>query len=242
VRPRHPSCAPIQRALSMLVLVVLLGAVLAVAVGPTRPAGAAQSPESAGDPAASRRSVDDLLATDAARAIYRAAAALVLPDARVQPAACVDAGTGDVPHLVAAIFRCHLRQAGWAEPDVARVAAEAVTVSHCESLWDPAAVVFDGRYLEARHPRTGYRYSAAGVFQFIRATADRWIDGGYANVTDARRNIDAAARLYLHNRASGLAGWDDWACAAANDGFKQGSVLPGWPGGPPALPDWALQY
>ena len=163
---------------------------------------------------------------------------------RSRPAApkpCSEAGAGEVPVLVAEIFRCHLRGAGWAEEDVRRVAGEAILVSHCESLWDPAAVVFDGRYRDVPHPN-GNRYSAAGIFQFIRKTADKWIEGGYAQVADPRRNIDAAARLYLHNRGRGYGGWDDWACAAANDGFKQGSVLPGWPGGPEALPEWVFQY
>ncbi len=155
---------------------------------------------------------------------------------------CRDAGDGDVPSLVASIFRCRMRKVGYTEADSARIAAEAVTVSQCESAWDPVAVVFDGRYVTTPHPATGYRYTAAGVFQFIRKTADLWIDGGYANVTDARRNIDAAARLYADNRARGFGGWDDWACAAANDGFKVGSVLPGWPGGPAALPAWAWTY
>ena len=154
---------------------------------------------------------------------------------------CVDKGEGGVPHLVAAIFRCRLRRAGWDEPDVRRVAAEAVVVARCESVWDPEAVVFDGRYRETPHPN-GNRYTAAGVFQFIRATADRWIPGGYANVTDARLNIDAAAQLYLHNHRRGYAGWSDWACVAVNDGFKEGSVLPGWPGGPEHLPKWASRY
>ena len=103
-------------------------------------------------------------------------------------------------------------------------------------------MVFDGRFVAAANPATGYRYTAAGIFQFIRVRADQWVEGGYANVMDARRNIDAAARLYLHNRVRGYAGWDDWACAAANDGFKVGSVLPGWPGGPPELPAWAWTY
>jgi hypothetical protein len=154
---------------------------------------------------------------------------------------CLEKGEGEVPHLVAAIFRCRLRRAGWAERDVRRVAAEAVVVARCESVWDPAAVVFDGRYRDTPHPN-GNRYSAAGVFQFIRTTADRWVRGGYANVTNARLNIDAAAKLYLHNHRRGYPGWSDWACVAANDGFKQGSVLPGWPGGPKRLPPWAKRY
>lgn len=155
---------------------------------------------------------------------------------------CRAAGGGPIPDVVAAIFRCHLRRAGFSEQAVGQTVAEAVVVAHCESRFDPKIVVFGGRYVDRPHPRTGYRYTAAGVFQFIRATAERWIDGGYTHVRNPRANIDAAARLYLHNRASGLAGWEDWACAAANDGFKRGSVLPNWPGGPEAMPEWSWEF
>lgn len=161
--------------------------------------------------------------------------------AEIRP--CPEVGPDDnIPVLVGDIFQCRLREAGYAPADADRIAAEAVVVAHCESLFDPAIVVFDGAYLDRPHPATGFRYSAAGVFQFIRRTAELWIPGGYANVTNARLNIDAAARLYLHNRARGYGGWDDWACAAANDGFKVGSVLPGWPGGPAELPPWAMEH
>lgn len=156
---------------------------------------------------------------------------------------CIDAGPADadVPTLVAAIFECRLTEAGVDEAHVQKWTAEALVVAECESLFEADAVVFDGKYLDTPHPN-GNRYSAAGVFQFIRATAEKWIDGGYANVEDARLNTDAAARLFIHNRNAGLLGWDDWACAAAHDGFKVGSVLPGWPGGPAELPAWVHEY
>ncbi len=156
---------------------------------------------------------------------------------------CIDAGPvdADVPTMVVAIFSCRLAEAGADEAQTRLWTAEALAVAHCESLFDPAAVVFDGRYRDTPHPN-GNRYSAAGVFQFIRVTADTWIEGGYAHVTDPRLNIDAAARLFLHNRAAGFRGWEDWACAAAHDGFKVGSVLPGWPGGPAELPAWTARY
>jgi hypothetical protein len=144
-----------------------------------------------------------------------------------------------VPRMVAEIFACRTLEAGGSHDEARRVAAEAVTVAACESAFKKKAIVFDGKYLNSPHPRTGYRYSAAGVFQFIRATADKWIEGGYEQVLRPRRNIDAAARLYLHNRASGLRGWEDWACVAVNDGFAKRSVIPGWPGGPAELPGWS---
>jgi hypothetical protein len=189
--------------------------------------------------AAHRRSV-----RERARAARQAERAEALRVERLDApgAGCPDLEAASVAQLVADIFRCRLRAAGYDEPEVRRVTAEAVTVAQCESLLQPHVVVFDGRYVATRHPRTGYFYTAAGVFQFIRDTADRWIDGGYAHVFDANRNIDAAARLYLANRALGLGGWEDWACAAANDGFQSHSVLPGYPGGPEQLPDWAWDH
>lgn len=204
---------------------LLVGLLVLVAVAV--PAGAADAPPSR-DPARTLTSLIDSLLT-----------ALDPLDA---PACDTVGSTADIPALVGDIFRCRALEAGFPAEDADRIAAEAIVVSFCESRWDPAIVVFDGRYRDAPHPATGSRYSAAGVFQFIRKTADRWIPGGYANVTDPRLNIDAAARLYLHNRARGFGGWDDWACAAANDGFKVGSVLPGWPGGPAELPAWAWTY
>lgn len=160
---------------------------------------------------------------------------------RTRPAIgdCNPDQTTPIDHMVADIFRCRLSLAGRSPAEIRTVVAEAVTVAKCESNFDTRAVVFDGKYLHQAHPRTGYRYSAAGVFQFIRATADTWITGGYTNVHDPVANIDAAARLYLHNSDRGLRGWEDWACVAVNDGFAHRSVLPGWPGGPDALPAWA---
>ncbi len=156
------------------------------------------------------------------------------------PSTCNPAATAPVPAMVGSIFRCRLYEAGIANEQVRQITAEAVVVAQCESEFDPNAIVFDGRYRHSPHPTTGSIYSAAGVFQFIRVRADRWIAGGYANVADPVANIDAAARLYLHNVRRGYPGWSDWACAAANDGFRATSVLPGWPGGPSKLPAWAF--
>src|SRR5439155_17371206 len=83
-----------------------------------------------------------------------------------------------VPKLVATIFRCRLTPRLGAE-QASKVAAEAVVVAQCESEFDPAAVVFGGEYVSRPHPRTGLYYTATGLFQFIRTTADQFIDGGY---------------------------------------------------------------
>lgn len=147
-----------------------------------------------------------------------------------------------VAAMVGAIFRCRLTEAGSTPAEVVYATAEAVVVAHCESGFDPNAVVFDGQYVHTPHPATGDKYTAAGVFQFIRPIGDEWIEGGYANVHDPEKNIDAAARLYVANLQQGYPPWSDWACAAVNDGYAERSVLPGWPGGPSALPDWAFDF
>lgn len=157
-------------------------------------------------------------------------------------ASCHPPASMQVPAMVANIFRCRLQQEGYTPAEADRVAAEAVVVSRCESNWNPQAVVFAGRYTDQPHPRTGMRYTAAGVFQFIESSADRWVDGGYANVDDPVANINAAVDYYLQQRRQGNRGWEPWECAAVNGDFKDNSVLPGWPGGPSELPSWAWQY
>lgn len=154
---------------------------------------------------------------------------------------CVpEAGTA-VPDVVATIFRCRLTPRLGAER-AKHVAAEAVVVAECESAFDPAAVVFDGQFLRRRHPQTGMYYSATGLFQFIRTIADQFIDGGYAAATDPVANTEGAVRLYLDSLSKGGRGWESWECAAVNGSFRPNSVLPGWPGGPPALPAWAFRH
>lgn len=247
---------PLLRARARTALAAGVALVVGVTLLTAAPAGAQLDP-----PAESTAVLDALAELDDAtpgrfdlpivallRAVHRAERAGVADLTGADEVAkadrgCLDAGPADadIPTLVGAIFRCRLLEAGVDQAQADRWAAEALVVSQCESRWDTDAVVFDGRYLDTPHAN-GNRYSAAGVFQFIRATAEKWVDGGYANVHEPRHNVDAAARLFIHNRAAGFGGWEDWACAAANDGFKVGSVLPGWPGGPAELPEWAWQH
>lgn len=154
-------------------------------------------------------------------------------------ASCDPPRSLQVPQMISAVFRCRLAEVGITGAEADTVVAEAVVVSKCESGWNAEAVVFGGKYLNTPHPKTGSKYSAAGVFQFIRGTADRWVPGGYAKVKDPVANIDGAARYYISGRAGGRP-WTPWACASVNDGFAKKSVLPQF-GGPP-LPEWARQY
>jgi hypothetical protein len=154
---------------------------------------------------------------------------------------CDPAPDAPVPGMVAHIFRCRLAD-DFSPEQATHVAAEAVVVAECESAFDPDVVVFDGRYVDQPHPATGLRYTAAGVFQFIRWSADHYVEGGYAAVTDPVANINGAVKLYLENRANGGRGWESWECSAVNGAFKGASVLPGWPGGPAELPAWAWAH
>jgi hypothetical protein len=153
---------------------------------------------------------------------------------------CVPAPGTALPDIVSQVWKCRLtpilglERATW-------VAAEAVVVAQCESLFDPNAVVFDGAYLNQPHPQTGMYYSAAGLFQFIRRVADEFIDGGYAAATDPVKNTEGAVRLWLDTRSKGGVGWENWECAAVNGAFRGNSVLPGWPNGPAKLPSWAFR-
>ena len=156
-------------------------------------------------------------------------------------AECRPEDGASVQEIVADVFRCRITPHLPADR-VDRVVREALTVAECESRFDPDVVVFDGEFVDRPHPRTGMRYTAAGVFQFIRATADDYVVGGYANVHDPVANVDAAARLYLDTRAHGGWGWEPWECAAVNGAFKRSSVLPGWPGGPAELPAWTSEH
>ena len=197
---------------------------------------AEERPTDAAQPAAASQPVTDPAAAAPAAGEVEPAEVMAVP-----VASCAPAPETPIPNMVVEIFRCRLIEAGYSPEQVRQVTAEAVTVAKCESKFDTNAVVFNGKWLNKANPKTGFRYSAAGVYQFIRKTSEKWIDGGYANVHDPVRNIDAAARLYVDNVRRGHAGWADWACAAVNDGFAAHSVLPGWPGGPAELPAWAYQ-
>lgn len=170
---------------------------------------------------------------------------LGIPEGRVAGAGdCSPPSSLSVPEMIGAVWRCRLGQAGIDGAERERIVAEAVVVARCESNWNPNVVVFNGRYTRTPHPRTGLRYTAAGVFQFIDSSANRWVAGGYANVHDPIANIDGAARYFIAERRAGRpgAGWGPWACAMANDGFATASVLPGYPQGPAELPGWAWSY
>jgi hypothetical protein len=153
--------------------------------------------------------------------------------------ACSAPVAWSIPEQVAELWRCELSAAGLTPQDAAGLAADAVVLSSCESAWNPAAVAYGGRYVTSPNPLTGTLHSAAGVFQLRRSDADEFVPGGYREVLDPQANIVGAARLFLAGyRAGGRqAGFAPWPCATDDP-----SVLPGFPGGPAALPSWAYRY
>lgn len=142
-----------------------------------------------------------------------------------------------VANQVAAIFRCRLAREGVVGPTQDAVVAEALTVSRCESGWNPSAAAFGGRFATTAHPTTGRTYSHRGVFMVTAELAtDGWVIGGPDAVTDPAANINAAASLWLSTRS-----WEQFGCATGDPGgFQAGPVLPQFGG--PTLPDWASVY
>lgn len=136
-----------------------------------------------------------------------------------------------VPEMIGAIWRCRLRGKGYGSAEIEKIVQEALVVARCESEWNPSAFIYGGRYAYTPHPKYGRVFTARGVFQFLRASGDTWIEGGWANAEDPVANIDAAARYYIWEREKGREGWGPWECRTR---------LPQY-GGPP-IPDYAKKY
>jgi hypothetical protein len=155
-----------------------------------------------------------------------------LPD----PSPCVVPANWSVPEQVGALWRCELAAAGVPASEAARLAADAVTLSHCESSWNASALAYAGRFRSTPHPVTGRTHSEAGVFQLSAVDVELFVPGGAPAALDSQANIVGAARLFLSRYLTGgrLAGFSPWPCATR--------VLPGFPDGPDTLPAWAWRY
>lgn len=134
-----------------------------------------------------------------------------------------------VQALVAQIFRCKLRAAGYPEDRVAHITAEALMIAKCESGFRADA-------------RAGVS-SAAGVFQFLTGSS-HWIPGGRANVFDPVANITGAADYFIASDdrsiqpiTRGSVGWRPWACSPRlSDVHGNANVFRN------GMPDWAYQW
>lgn len=153
-----------------------------------------------------------------------------------RPTECTAPANLGVPEQVGELWRCELARAGVPSSQIPQLVADAVTLSHCESSWNPSAVAFAGRYRSIPHPQTGQIHTQSGVFQLTEADAERFVPGGFQAVLDPRANIVGAARLFLSRHLAGgrQSGFSPWPCAS--------QVLPGFPAAPPQLPDWAWLY
>jgi hypothetical protein len=152
------------------------------------------------------------------------------------PAGCDVPASWGVPEQIGALWRCELATAGVPPAEAAQLAAEAVVLAHCESAWNPSALAYAGQFRTVPHPVTGREHTEAGVFQLSAIDAELFVPGGPPALTDSRANIVGAARLFLSRYLGGgrLAGFSPWACAPR--------VIPGFPGAPDRLPDWAFAY
>ena len=141
---------------------------------------------------------------------------------------CSPSSTQQIPAIVAQIFRCKLRAAGYPEDRVTTIVAEALMVSKCESSWDPRI--------------RSSRSSARGLWQFLRGSA-HWIEGGYEAADDPVRSTVAAANYFIavddrqvYSETRGSKGWRPWACTAwLNDGSNHNVFRNG-------IADWAYDW
>lgn len=147
------------------------------------------------------------------------------------PGTCDPDRSLTVQEMIGAIFRCRLTESGYSAAEQDKIVSEALVIAKCESGFNTHAKYAGGRWADTPNPKDGRYYTAAGVFQFIKVSANNWIQGGYANVHDPVANIDGAARYYIAERKAGREGWGPWECR---------KDLPQYGG--PAIPSWAKQY
>ena len=125
-----------------------------------------------------------------------------------------------VPTLINKVFSCELRKAGRPEGTIATAARQADGVAWCESRHKTNAVVYGGKYLYTPNPATGYKYSAAGLFQIIRSTANAYLPGGYAKVHDPVANTRGAATIWLWGYKRNRNPWAPWSCAPGTSAYS----------------------
>lgn len=133
-------------------------------------------------------------------------------------------GAVDVRDQVQLVFQCRSMEAGLSRAEAISAGPIAVAIAECSSQLNPAASSFDGRFRTAANPATGYPDDRSGLFAISSAVAERWMAPN-SSLRTPLTNIDIAARLYVEERVWGRWGWDPFACAAADDGTVQRSVL-----------------
>lgn len=122
------------------------------------------------------------------------------------------------------IFRCRLLEGGLGAELASIVAKEATLVATCTSGLDPGFTSYGGAYASTPNPLTGSLDDRVGIFGLSAAVVSRWVPPNESPLS-ASSNIDAAARIFVDERSWGGWGWNLFACAAADDGLVQASVL-----------------
>lgn len=139
-------------------------------------------------------------------------------------AACNNVKGLTMAALIRKVFACELRRKGVPSATIAAAVTQADRVAWCESRHQPNAVVFGGKYVNTPNPRTGYRYSAAGLFQIIRSTANAYVPGGYAKVKDPVANTKGAAALWHWGYTRHRNPWQPWECRPGSAAERSSSA------------------
>lgn len=126
--------------------------------------------------------------------------------------------------LIKEVFSCELTKAGVPASKVKAAAKQADGVAWCESRYNNSAIAYGGKYKYTAHPTTGYRYTAAGLFQIIRTTADAYLPGGYAKVHDPVANTRGAATIWLWGYNRDRNPWAPWSCAPGTTTYKRAAA------------------
>ena len=126
--------------------------------------------------------------------------------------------------LIKEVFSCELTKAGVPASKVAAAAKQADGVAWCESRYRNDAIAYGGKYKYTPHPDTGYRYTAAGLFQIIRSTADAYLPGGYAKVHDPVANTRGAATIWLWGYERDRNPWAPWSCAPGTSAYSRAAA------------------
>ncbi len=137
---------------------------------------------------------------------------------------CSAPASTPIDQMIDRVFTCELLSLGVPRSVADTAANEADRVAWCESRFDPNAIAYGGRYVTTPHPVTGYRYTAAGLFQIIRRTADAYVPGGYAAAFDPVSNIRGAAILWEWGWSRDRDPWTPWVCKPGSDAERRAAA------------------
>lgn len=132
------------------------------------------------------------------------------------PAGCPAPDSTQVASAIRSVFECELRRLGVPPSAYADDLDIAVAIAWRESRHIVDIVIYGGRYVNTRRPADGRYYTAAGLFQIVRRTADANVPGGYARTREGVPNIVGAARIWHWYWSRHLDPWTAWGGTPAN--------------------------